>query len=50
VDGGIYIHNINIPAENGANCYVSGTGIFGAENPKEMISSMRKEVEKILLK
>ena len=34
VDGGIDQTTIDIVGKNGANCIVSGTGIFGAQNRK----------------
>ncbi|MBR2500238.1 MAG: ribulose-phosphate 3-epimerase [Clostridia bacterium] len=33
VDGGIYLDNLNIPVEAGANVIVAGTAVFGSENP-----------------
>lgn len=32
VDGGISLENIGVSAESGANCFVAGSSIFGAEN------------------
>lgn len=41
VDGGITVDNIGLVANNGANCYVSGSGIFGVEDKKTIIQKMR---------
>ena len=42
VDGGVKIDNIGAVAEAGANVFVSGSGIFGHENYREMIAAMRE--------
>ncbi len=44
VDGGIKIDNIKKVSDAGADIFVSGSGIFGADNPKEMIKKMKKEI------
>jgi ribulose-phosphate 3-epimerase len=46
VDGGIVCENIDKVAKAGANVIVSGTGIFGHEDPKVAISYMRDVVDK----
>jgi ribulose-phosphate 3-epimerase len=42
VDGGVKIDNIGAVAEAGANVFVSGSGIFGHENYREIIAAMRE--------
>ncbi len=42
VDGGINEETIGICAKAGANVFVAGSAVFGAENYKEAISSLRK--------
>ncbi len=41
VDGGIKLENIKIVSDAGCDIFVSGSGIFKAENPKEMIAEMK---------
>lgn len=48
VDGGIYCENINQVAKAGANVIVSGSGIFGHEDPKYAINYMRDVVQKYI--
>jgi ribulose-phosphate 3-epimerase len=48
VDGGIYCENIEKVAQAGANVIVSGSGIFGHQDPKYAISYMRDVVNKYL--
>ncbi len=40
VDGGIKLDNIKEVADAGCDIFVSGSGIFKVENPKEMIGEM----------
>ena len=47
VDGGIKIDNIGAVAEAGANVFVSGSGIFGHENYREIIAAMRERVASV---
>lgn len=42
VDGGIYIENCTIPVAAGANVLVSGTGIFGKDDPAQAIAQMKQ--------
>ncbi len=42
VDGGIKLDNIKEVSDAGCDIFVSGSGIFGAENPPEMIQEMIK--------
>ena len=44
VDGGIKLDNIKEVADAGCDIFVSGSGIFKAENPKEMIGDMIQEL------
>ena len=44
VDGGIKLDNIAKVAAAGADIFVSGSGIFKAKNPTEMIAEMKKTV------
>lgn len=46
VDGGVYCENVDKVAKAGANVVVSGTGIFGHEDPQYAISYMRDVVQK----
>lgn len=45
VDGGIYLHNLNIPLEAGANVIVAGTAIFTGDIEKNI-----KDFEEVLQK
>lgn len=45
VDGGIGEGNIQVCAEAGANCIVSGSGIFGAKDPSKAILAMRHAID-----
>ncbi|MBO6009163.1 MAG: ribulose-phosphate 3-epimerase [Ruminobacter sp.] len=47
VDGGVKPNNIAEIAAAGANMFVAGSAIFGAENYKKVIASMRSELEKV---
>lgn len=44
IDGGIKIGNIGAAAAAGADAFVAGTAIFGADNYADTISSMRDEI------
>ncbi|MFL2610545.1 MAG: ribulose-phosphate 3-epimerase [Flavobacteriaceae bacterium] len=41
VDGGVTIHNAKKLIENGADVLVSGSHVFKAENPKDIISKLK---------
>ncbi|HSI25989.1 MAG TPA: ribulose-phosphate 3-epimerase [Aeromicrobium sp.] len=41
VDGGVSVDTIERCAEAGADVFVAGSAVFGAEKPDEMISSLR---------
>jgi ribulose-phosphate 3-epimerase len=45
VDGGIKIENISSISSAGADTFVAGSAIFGAENYKSVISTMRQQIE-----
>jgi ribulose-phosphate 3-epimerase len=44
IDGGIKVENIRLVAEAGANVFVSGSGIFGHSDYREIIRQMRVEL------
>ena len=44
IDGGIKIDNIGAAAAAGADAFVAGTAIFGADNYADTISAMRDEI------
>ena len=46
VDGGISEKNAALCAENGIDVLVSGSTIFGAEDPADMIAQIRSEAER----
>ncbi|KAK1318256.1 Ribulose-phosphate 3-epimerase, cytoplasmic isoform [Acorus calamus] len=45
VDGGLGPSTIGMAASAGANCIVAGSSVFGAAEPAEAISILRKSVE-----
>ncbi|MBR2354415.1 MAG: ribulose-phosphate 3-epimerase [Clostridia bacterium] len=45
VDGGVTGENLGMLTEAGANVIVAGSAIFRAENPEQVIETMRKEAE-----
>ncbi|KAG2644449.1 hypothetical protein PVAP13_2KG203171 [Panicum virgatum] len=45
VDGGLGPSTIDVAASAGANCIVAGSSIFGAADPGEVISMLRRSVE-----
>ncbi|MBV1919170.1 MAG: ribulose-phosphate 3-epimerase [Pseudomonadales bacterium] len=47
VDGGVGVKNIREIAEAGADTFVAGSAIFGAENYKQVIDEMRSELAKV---
>lgn len=46
VDGGINAETVEIAAAAGANVFVAGSAVFGAENPAEVIEMLRNKAEK----
>lgn len=47
VDGGVKPNNIAEIASAGANMFVAGSAIFGADDYRKVIASMRSELEKV---
>ena len=47
VDGGIDLSNIHLVAQAGANIIVSGTGIFGSQDPQSTIQQFREIVNAV---
>ncbi|PIN02309.1 Ribulose-phosphate 3-epimerase [Handroanthus impetiginosus] len=47
VDGGLGPSTIDLAASAGANCIVAGSSVFGASDPAQVISLMRKSVEDV---
>ena len=45
MDGGLGPSTIDAAAEAGANCIVAGSSVFGAPDPAQVISLMRKSVD-----
>lgn len=44
IDGGVKLDNIAEVAEAGVDIFVSGSGIYKAEDPKDMIAQMKKAI------
>ena len=44
VDGGLGVGTIDQAADAGANVIVAGSAVFGAKDPSEVISVLRKSV------
>nr|WP_239020699.1 ribulose-phosphate 3-epimerase [Nakamurella antarctica] len=42
VDGGIAAHTIEAAAEAGADCFVAGSAVFGAQNPALAVAQLRQ--------
>ncbi|KAM7276021.1 hypothetical protein ACFE04_017887 [Oxalis oulophora] len=47
VDGGLAPSTIEAAASAGANCIVAGSSVFGAPEPAQVISLLRKAVEEV---
>lgn len=45
VDGGLGPSTIDVAASAGANCIVAGSSVFGASEPGQVISLLRKSVQ-----
>ena len=41
VDGGVYLHNLNVPVEAGANVIVAGSAVFGSEDPAQAVRDFK---------
>lgn len=46
VDGGVSEKTIHMAAQNGANIFVAGSAVFGAENASEAVLKLREIAEK----
>lgn len=42
VDGGIYLDNLSVPVNAGANVIVAGTAVFGSEDPAETVKKFKQ--------
>lgn len=42
VDGGVYLENLNVPVEAGANVIVAGTAVFGSDDPAMAVKEFKK--------
>lgn len=47
IDGGVGLNNISELVEAGADVLVAGNAVFAAQNPKEMISELKKVTKKV---
>lgn len=45
VDGGISLSTIDVAAKAGADVFVAGSAVFGAQSPKDMIAQLRDKAE-----
>jgi len=41
VDGGVYLHNLHVPVEAGANVIVAGSAVFGSEDPAQAVRDFK---------
>ena len=48
MDGGLGPATVAIASDAGANVVVAGTAIFGAEDPKHVIQTLKERVEESL--
>ena len=48
VDGGVSANNIRQIAEAGADTFVSGSAIFGADNYQDVVTQMRSELAEVV--
>jgi len=48
VDGGISLDTISEAAQAGADVFVAGSAVFKADNPSEMINSLRKLADSVV--
>ncbi|GAA2105120.1 ribulose-phosphate 3-epimerase [Microlunatus panaciterrae] len=42
IDGGVSVETIERCAEAGADCFVAGSAVFGADHPDEMVEKLRQ--------
>jgi ribulose-phosphate 3-epimerase len=47
VDGGVKRDNMHIPIKAGANVLVSGTGLFGQDDPATIIKEMKDAIDEV---
>lgn len=47
VDGGISLSTIEAAAKAGADVFVAGSAVFGAQSPKDMIQALRDKAESV---
>lgn len=47
VDGGISLSTIEVAAKAGADVFVAGSAVFGAQSPADMIKSLRDKAESV---
>ena len=45
IDGGVNQENIDRVARAGADCFVAGSAIFGTDNYKQTIDSLREKIQ-----
>ena len=48
VDGGVSTNNIRQIAEAGADTFVAGSAIFGANSYKDVITCLRSELDEVM--
>ena len=41
VDGGVYLKNVHIPVEAGANVIVAGSAVFGSDDPAQAVRDFK---------
>lgn len=41
VDGGVYLKNVHIPVEAGANVIVAGSAVFGSDDPAQAVGDFK---------
>ena len=41
VDGGVYLDNLHVPVEAGANVIVAGSAVFGSEDPAQAVRDFK---------
>ncbi len=41
VDGGVYLNNVHIPVEAGANVIVAGSAVFGSDDPAQAVRDFK---------
>ncbi len=43
VDGGVYLSNLHVPVEAGANVIVAGSAVFGSEDPAQAVRDFKAQ-------